>query len=85
VAEVLEAFPEPARRSRYPWDEWLDGRVWRLRQGQDFEANPKTIRSRLQQNARKRGGRARTLEQHEGETVYVIVQFRRPNGGQLAA
>lgn len=61
MAEVLDEFDfRNGGSSLYPWDEWFDGRIRRLRQGEDFVTDPRTMRTALQARARKRGGRART-------------------------
>jgi hypothetical protein len=36
MAEVLDAFPERERVGRYPWDDWLNGQIWKLKRGEDF-------------------------------------------------
>lgn len=33
------------RVSKYPWHRWLDGRVWQLKMGEDFECKLGTFRS----------------------------------------
>lgn len=45
MAEQLDTFdfPGPGRRSLYPWDEWLNGSVWRLTAGEDFTTTPKAF------------------------------------------
>jgi hypothetical protein len=48
MAEVVKKgydFPEPRTRNKYPWSEWLDGRVWALKQGEDFTVNPTNFAS----------------------------------------
>ena len=39
MAKVVNSMP-PRSRGRsflYPWDDWLNGQVWELRQGVDFQ------------------------------------------------
>jgi len=45
MAEIVKKYDFPPTRSRnkYPWTEWLDGRIWALKQGEDFEVNPATF------------------------------------------
>lgn len=42
MAEPLETFPTMRRGpySKYPWDQWGDGRVWQLERGKDFDCTP---------------------------------------------
>jgi hypothetical protein len=37
LARKLKEFPGGPTRGRYPWDQWLDGSVWLLRKGEDYE------------------------------------------------
>ena len=36
--EILDEFPDNKRKGKYPWDEWLDGKVRRLVKGGEDEA-----------------------------------------------
>jgi hypothetical protein len=81
MARVLDAFPKrPGPAQKYPWDTWLDGQVWELRVGEDFDAKAATIRSRAQAEAKKRTGRARTSYISDEAGERVIIQFR-PRAG----
>jgi hypothetical protein len=42
----LDRFPVTASRSRYPWDQLLDGDLWELIYGEDFAAKPNTVHAR---------------------------------------
>lgn len=46
MAEVVNGyeFTKATRESKYPWGEWLDGRVWKLTSGVDFDTNAATFR-----------------------------------------
>lgn len=47
MAETLKKFdfPEPRSRNKYPWGEWLNGQIWSLKQGEDFEVAPANFAS----------------------------------------
>ena len=60
MAKRVEKFPDRPSQSRYPWDEWLDGSVWELVPGEDFNGQPATFRSIAIGQAKKRGGKVRT-------------------------
>lgn len=77
MARTLEEFPAPTGQQRYPWDQWLDGRVWELTQGTDFAAKPSTFRTNAQLQASKRGGTAKTRSLKQGDAEVVVLQFRR--------
>lgn len=49
MATALKSFD--FMRGKYPWDEWSDGRPWRIRQGQDFDVSISAMRSVLYQRA----------------------------------
>lgn len=43
MATVLTSFPNDD--SRYPWGKWLNGSIWKLTRGVDFECEPNSIRA----------------------------------------
>ncbi len=59
------------RRQGYPWDEWLDGAVWRLTPGTDFTVSASSFTQAARMAAIRRDGHARTSQQ-DG---HVIIQF----------
>jgi hypothetical protein len=73
MARQLDTFPTGGRGRRYEHlDEWLNGGVWELNQGEDFD-KPRALRSALGAAARRRGQRVRTrLSGIEGEQVLVV-------------
>jgi hypothetical protein len=75
MAARLDTFPAAAA-ARYPWDQWLDGSPWALKQGEDFDAKPATVRSNARIQAEKRGGTVRTCLLDEGGTPVVVIQYR---------
>lgn len=76
MARKLEAFPS-ATGARYPWDEWLDGSVWELVRGDDFNAKTATFRANAQIQAKRRGGRARSKAVDASGREGVVIQFQR--------
>ena len=57
------------RHDLYPWDEWLDGSVWRIRRGEDFEVSIVAIRSAVHQAAARRGHKVETATEDEDTLV----------------
>lgn len=45
MAEVLTEWPSivRTRQSRYPWSDWTNGQIWKVKEGEDFESNLKTF------------------------------------------
>lgn len=83
MAEKLETYDFRSRvgqGSRYPWDEWLDGGYWKLRQGEDFGAEPKNFTSSIFNAAKKRGKKVNTAV--DGE--YVVVRAYIPEAPAAA-
>lgn len=62
MAEVLQSFEfkETHKPSRYPWDEWCDGRIWKVTQGVDFHIKTVSFRQNLAYVATRRKLRLRT-------------------------
>ena len=77
MAQTLDAFPTTGTAPRYPWDEWLNGQVWELRPGQDYNGKTQTLRQMARDQAQRRGGKLRTrlLSDEQGERV--VLQFQR--------
>jgi hypothetical protein len=76
MARRLDAFPAPTG-TRYPWSEWLDGSVWELVRGADFDSKTATFRTNVQTQAKKRGGRARSKAVTADGREAVVIQFER--------
>lgn len=82
MARVLEDFDFRKRpHSRHPWDTWLDGQVWELRQGVDFSSEPPNMRGAAHAAAAKRGLTVRTSIRGpvltlQAERKAVVVRLR---------
>jgi len=77
MATRLERFPLSSN-ARYRWDEWLDGGVWRLVQGDDYTASTNSLIAAARDKAGRMGGTVRTRREHdEAGNEGVIVQFVR--------
>lgn len=57
MAERLSSydFSKRKRATKYPWDEWLDGSVWRITQGVDFTLSLRAMQSSVIIAARRVG------------------------------
>ena len=76
MARKLEAFPETAKSRTYPWDEWTDGSVWEIKQGEDFTCKPHGLG--LYEVAKSRGMKVKV--HHPGkEPGTVVFQFYKEN------
>jgi hypothetical protein len=68
MAQKLNAMPKRrGRASVHPWDQWADGSVWKITQGEDFPGAVESMRTQLY-------GKARRLDKNlelvvEGESI----------------
>jgi hypothetical protein len=75
-----------SEKATYPWDEWLDGDIWELRQGEDFEGHPLMMERIIR--TRATGRKAKISLRHvpiNGEPWGVIVLRRNDIEGPSAA
>lgn len=86
MAQVVDELPKRkgggvGRAEKYPYDEWLDGKVWQLDEGSDFDVTKQSFMTSIRGAAKKRGYklRSRILENA------VVVQAFTPdeNGASL--
>lgn len=73
MARVVDKLP-PSRKStgpNYPWDEWLDGRVWELTVGEDFTGRIDSMRSAASNAAINIGRTVRTRVNREKTLLFI--------------
>jgi hypothetical protein len=67
----IEEIPRTSGRvAIYPWNDWLDGGVWRLRRGEDYEPTDQVMRNICMRAGERRGLKVQTSS--EGEGVLLI-------------
>ena len=73
MAEILENHPFNRRgfQAKYPYDEWFDGRIWKLVKGTDYTSTLGSIRASLYGTAAKRGLVVRTSVIMDGQGIVV--------------
>lgn len=76
------------RVEQYPFDEWFDGALWRLRRGEDFEVTPTSLRGTIYAAAKRRRLRVETrivggvlLVQRTGELGVAVAETKPPTNG----
>lgn len=76
MATILRSFDwtktsknKDARSKVYPWETWLDGRIWRLEAGEDFNGPPGSLERVIRTTANRRGVRVRVRVQDDGSIV----------------
>lgn len=78
MARKLTEWPDdlPVRSTqKYPLDQWFDGSVWELVQGQDFTCKYVSLRTALQAKAREHKGAIRIALMEDGKRA--VLQFRK--------
>lgn len=74
---------EPERQAEAPaesqlrpdWERIADGKVWRLKQGRDFDCSTKRLRSEARMAAREMGKRVRFVRDRIDPYKYLWLQF----------
>lgn len=55
MARVIHEFPAEKPKSLYPWDDWGNGEIWELVQGEDYTVQSSSMRQRANKAASARG------------------------------
>jgi len=72
MAEIITEMPQSfAKRSKYPWDEWLDGKSRKLIGGVDFQLSAWQFRHSCFQACAARGLRISCRLDIRNDTVYL--------------
>lgn len=75
MAKELDAFPQTRGRirgeSKYPYDQWFNGKVWQLDAGEDFDVKMSSFRSTIIAAAKDRGVKVRTAAVNDGKSLVV--------------
>jgi hypothetical protein len=76
MADVLEAhdFRAGHGNGKYPWAEWGDGEVRRIRRGEDFDVEPRVMQGQIKVRGSKEG--RLTATNVRGDEVVFAFQRR---------
>ena len=82
MARVLDELPRRFRRPRaykYDWETWTNGKIWLLRQGEDFDVSPRSFSAQAHGTAAKLGKKVtvRRVPQDDGVPA-LAVRFYDP-------
>lgn len=78
MPHVVKAFARSAKfYSRYPWDDWLDGRIRVFVRGEDFQCEAMSFVNAARYAARRRGFPVRASMQGETVTLQALLELRR--------
>lgn len=64
-------FPRRATEEKYPWSEWLDGHVWRLVPGEDFDVEMESFRSAAYMAAARKKVRVKTHIPKKKDCIFI--------------
>ncbi|HEY6312886.1 MAG TPA: hypothetical protein VIY52_19080 [Streptosporangiaceae bacterium] len=76
MATQLNTFPGPRPpQGRYPWDEWTNGRPWRITRGEDYDIPTENMRANLHMRASSMGRKVQTQKTTDDQGEGLIFQF----------
>ncbi len=53
MAKKLVAYEFGKSKFKYPWDQWLDGTIWKLEHGKDFHGEVESMRVNIYTAAKR--------------------------------
>jgi hypothetical protein len=72
MAKVIKVWPGRGLDGKeYPWNEWLDGRIWELKQGVDFTCPASTMSCTIRSSASRKGKRAK-VQVSKDKTIVTL-------------
>ena len=82
VAREIDKLPRTFRKHggyKYDWETWANGKVWLLRQGEDFDVSPRSFSAHAHGTAAKLGKKVavRAVPQDDGVAA-LALQFYDP-------
>ena len=77
MARRLDKFPgQPdSKRGKYPWEEWTDGSVWEIRQGEDYDVATENMRVNLHLKGEAQARKVRTHKIADDRGEGLVFQF----------
>ncbi len=70
---MAERIHDPPEDSGYPWDEWTDGKWWRVTRGVDYQCSTQSLQAYLYRVALKR----QLSVQSKREGDLLMFRFRK--------
>lgn len=84
MAEQIKDFEFTRGRAGYAeMETWLDGKIYKLVQGVDFTVKVASVRSSINEAAKRRGKKVRSNVVDDGKAI-VIQAYANPNGTPAA-
>lgn len=80
MAKVLKNFEfNLGRHHKYNWATWLDGRIWQMVRGEDFQISSKSFQLAVLSTAKRRGLTVKTRV--DGDIVTFQVTGKKETDG----
>ena len=77
TGDAFNGWHSEGRPEKYPWSEWTDGAVWKIRQGEDFDIELEHMQRSLHIHANNNGLKVKTRKDFTDLTA-LIFQFTKP-------
>ena len=74
-------FRQMGRSPKYPWREWMDGRIWKIVKGKDYTISTQQMRNSMRDAAKKHGKSIRTEVVDDGKAI-VFQAVPKPLKGE---
>lgn len=81
MARRVERFEKDTQENaprRYPWEQWSDGAIWEIRQGDDYDVPTENMRINIHERAKQRVMKVRTEKFKDGRGEGLRFQFTKP-------
>lgn len=66
-------YPPSQTEEKYPYDDWLDGSVWKLKMYEDFFVHPKSMRQAIYGAVNRRNLKVRVHMPTTQDCLYIQV------------
>ena len=84
MSKVLEEFSfKFSSKSKYPWDEWSDGRIYEIKKGIDFNCSVTGMQSQIRMRARSTSKENDQVRVSIGEDDTIVFQFYKQQGEHI--
>lgn len=73
MEEIMRSirFPDGRGVEKYPWEQWFDGGIWQIKQGEDFQVDIGSMRSCIYTAAKRYKKKIRTHVPRQKNMIYV--------------
>ncbi len=77
MARRVDRFEKEVQEAlrRYPWEQWCDGSIWEIRQGEDYDVPTENMRVNLHERAKQRVMKVRTEKFKDKPSEGLRFQF----------